>query len=940
MSANSEKYQVEVLKKLEDFKFAKEWSDFIGLLDSLCSIFKKYRQNYVPCIPQLVKRLNQLLNPTLPGGVHLKTFECYTVIFELASKENILKEFEILTVGLFNFSLNYKVAIAGEYLNLLESVIFNLGPQLGPFSEMVILGFIPFLESESSEFFNRAYNLLNTLLSQITEDAFFDSMWKIFISYPELRSCVLNFFFRYKVVVISDYCLVTTALCEGMNTTNSFIIRSLLDISNRDFPLNTDTNDMPGNDTLVDNKSSNKSSSKSKTLKSPTLSCLSGAENDLPDEISGLDEIEEDLNLSGLEESVENFQSSLIDLTSDNTTNLEIKQQYTIKDLAKIRDKTDEDKNSSAYLKEKTEFNNKLIKNVLRIFLIKEVSINKRAYEWFNLGDVFNESDVVYLERGLRMYLNGLKEDLITFYEVMNSLDYRDNLSSLLIERLILDSFQLLKNLDISKNTEIDILLKKKAKIFINSFLNDIYRVLYIKIDDAFTKYSDSDGDSGNSMEEAKNLLDLAIFLIETLDAIDQSVIYVHIPLLAHIIIRNRKKISEEYFDFFLNLMIEKVELPTEGNDENNKQQNIIVSELKASIIRECYQKDKTAELLEYNLTAAVSKELSKMTIYDETCEEYRFWSDSALILNDGILEWTEMKNAYKINNDCENRGYFNFSERDMLLITKYIRKFGFNDFHEEFLQHLGKYLCFNYKYIDLVKLLEIYVDNVQLNVNLWNDFVISKNAQFLVFYGEGQLLKFLNDVVPSASLKDICIFLKTALKSDSFISILFQVASIADTQSNYFLDLLLYVENPIPIIEHLLLRFSQMESYNDESQIKFDVILPILSILEILIENENFIDILKSNYIIDVEKFGKTIVLDAITNMINIIIVKKYFIPSDDDYFLEESEDFNHNSYLLKYQKNNSLSETSSPQEKSNSEEADVKQESQCELPKNFKQT
>ncbi|EJW01572.1 hypothetical protein EDEG_03872 [Edhazardia aedis USNM 41457] len=76
----------ELEKKLETFKTANEWSDFISMLGALDKTLKK-----LPCIKDiekdipvslLYKRLNQCLNPTLPAGVHNKVIKTYLTIVD------------------------------------------------------------------------------------------------------------------------------------------------------------------------------------------------------------------------------------------------------------------------------------------------------------------------------------------------------------------------------------------------------------------------------------------------------------------------------------------------------------------------------------------------------------------------------------------------------------------------------------------------------------------------------------------------------------------------------------------------------------------------------------------------------------------------------------------------------------------------------------------
>jgi len=947
--SSDDKYNTEVLRKLEGFKNAKEWSDFIGLLDSLCVIFKKHRKDYIPCLPQLVKRLNQMLNPALPGGVHLKTFECYTTILDLISEDNLLRDFDVFTVGLFNFSLNYKVAVAVEYLDLLEIIVEQLQEKIKPFSQHVIVGFLPFLESESSDFFDRAYGLLVRFLGFVDEDMFFRSIWKVFISLPEMRACTLNFFSRHKIVVIPDYCLVNTALCIGMESSNPYIIRSLLDISHRDFPMITELKEDGIDDAKIEKANTNdfskeadgpmesntlRAENQKRVLRSPSLENLAVSNSIIsPAELNksvteNFDRSFLDLDEKSLLDNVglyKSANSSSKDISSEGALSIaQPKSQQVIKDLVLVNSEIRNDLEvRNQIVVEAEDLNRKLIKNVLKIFLMKEVGINKRAYKWFNLGEIVTDKDIDYIERGLREYLLGCDDDLITFYEILNSLSYRDNLCIFLIDRIVIDSFKVLKQMDSLYSKEKMVALKKKAKIFISSSLDEIYRVLYTNLDQIFSKLENKNSNTkasrfelnnlsslslsttnqmlapANETNEAEDFVELIIFLIEDLGATDQNVIDIHLPLLCHSIIRNRFKISDLLFDYFIGLFLEHSE-PTLDSAANKPGSGTSVS---PSLIKSFYQKENTKELLEINLISAVAKELGRIDIYKESYEDNSYWSNSELILKDGVLEWAEVKDAFTFKGRPNKEQIFNFSGQDIMLINKFIRKFGFKDFEADFLAQLGNFLCHNYKFIELVNSLRFYINSSLLNINLWNDFLISKNPKFLLFYGEDQLLPFLHDIIQTACLKDICIFLKEALAQGKFVEILFKVSATADTQSNYFIDLLVNIKNPIPVLHFLLEKFYNEDEDDSCADLhsKFNIIYPILLFIEGSFENDDFIKILELNPIIEISKFGKINIMEALISMLSSIIVEKQKSFSGEESYLKDSDDAN-SSFLIEY--------------------------------------
>ena len=53
---------------------------------------------------------------------------------------------------------------------------------------------------------------------------------------------VINFLYKNKNVYVSNYKIITKAFSLGFSSENSYVIRSILDLSNRDFPLSVDGN--------------------------------------------------------------------------------------------------------------------------------------------------------------------------------------------------------------------------------------------------------------------------------------------------------------------------------------------------------------------------------------------------------------------------------------------------------------------------------------------------------------------------------------------------------------------------------------------------------------------------------------------------------------------------------------------------------------------------
>lgn len=850
MATNTSKYHSEVFKRLEKFKTAQEWSDFIEPLNSLCAVFKKYNAGYIPWLPQLVKRLNQLLNPALPGGIHLKTIECYKVILDCISFENLTRDFDVLTVGLFNFSMSCKIIVANEYLDLIEKIISHLGRNVDSFVSHIILGVLPFLESESSEFYNKAYQILCSFHDQVPEKIFYIALWNNFIAYPDLRISVLNFLNKQKSIGVPDYGLVTNAFCVGLASENQYIIRSILELSNRDFPYVVEFNEQ----VLTKNKS-------------------------LSDELQQMSA----LSINSVFTDINEKPSSTTEMTSAYTEQV---APQILKDIAsKVQSEKDAlIKHDVDNLLEKC--NKDLVRCVLRIFLKKEISIHKRAYKWLNIGETVVERDIDYIEKGLRVYLNGKEEDLSNFFKIINSLADRENLIVFLMERLILDAVQIMMSLDEKKNVESFYTVKKNAKSFLNYSLDEFYRVIYTKLnrifdslenesaveEDSSTKidlesdFSDDPTVQSNDLIIEKNfntadqLIRLVIYAVNTLNAFDQNVATIHIPLLCHLIIRNKQKVTHSLFSYFLGMFLEKCEgsLELESRD------------VSCMLINTFYQKENAKTLLEINLVGAIAKELGKLELYFESGVDAMLWADSDLVVHNGILMWTEMKNPQRIAREKDK--YFNFCAEDIEIVYKFIQKHGYKDFSEEFLGALGIYLAFNYKFIDMINMLEYYVDSKLLKVNMWNDFIVSKNPKYLLKFQEDFMSEFLIEVLPVTSIQDICIFLNESLKVNMYHEMLFRVITAASQHVPEVSNLLLNLHDVLHLLQHVFNRYYyELESQDPH---RYDISIAILSIIRHLLDNKNFLKAAIGNSIVEIKRFGSIGVREALINVLFSILV------------------------------------------------------------------
>lgn len=285
------------------------------------------------------------------------------------------------------------------------------------------------------------------------------------------------------------------------------------------------------------------------------------------------------------------------------------------------------------------------------------------------------------------------------------------------------------------------------------------------------------------------------------------------------------------------------------------------------------YQQMSSTELLETDLVASIAISLSKMEIYDESKSDSIVWANSNLVEQNGILVWTEMRTAVTITRLKQE--FFNFREQDITALQEFIRKHGFADFSEDFLKTLGRFLICNYKYVEMIGMLAPYIDQKQLCINMWNDFIQSKNPRFIVHFNEGTFIDFILDTLPTVGLGDICIFLSESLKAQKYYEVLFRVSTLTDTKHSELSDLLLNVEGVVPIMRYIIDRYySEMDS---DDPYRYNVTIAVLLVIKYMIDNRNFLELILQNTEVETARVGSIGMRDSVTKILQSILITSH---------------------------------------------------------------
>ncbi|MCJ1395445.1 hypothetical protein MMC18_008331 [Xylographa bjoerkii] len=143
-----------------------EWADYISFLGRLLKAVqnKPTDTNIIPHKALMSKRLSQCLNPLLPSGVHQKTLDVYTHIFNSLGRAGLSANLSLYLPGLMPVLSFAALSVKPTALALFETYVVAVDPEsLRPALKAVILALLPCLEEESTEEFDRTLQILAAL---------------------------------------------------------------------------------------------------------------------------------------------------------------------------------------------------------------------------------------------------------------------------------------------------------------------------------------------------------------------------------------------------------------------------------------------------------------------------------------------------------------------------------------------------------------------------------------------------------------------------------------------------------------------------------------------------------------------------------------------------------------------------------------------------------
>lgn len=195
LDSKQKKFNANVLRALEHFDLVTEWADYIASLGKLLKALQSWSpqfQNvryYVPSPYQVSRRLTSSLSPNLPAGVHQKTLEVYTFIFEKIGQDILASECNIWIPGILPLMTYASMSVKSHLIDLYDNYLVQLpSSTLKLLVRPMLASLLPGIDDESSEFQPLSIKLIESLQENLADDSlFWQTCFLVMISNKERR---------------------------------------------------------------------------------------------------------------------------------------------------------------------------------------------------------------------------------------------------------------------------------------------------------------------------------------------------------------------------------------------------------------------------------------------------------------------------------------------------------------------------------------------------------------------------------------------------------------------------------------------------------------------------------------------------------------------------------------------------------------------------------
>ena len=173
-----------VEKALQQFDSVDDWADYISRLGKLLKALQSWSpkfQNvsyYVPHPYQVARRLASSLAPNLPAGVHSKTLEVYSIIFDKVGIETLSSQCNIWIPGILPLMTYATLSVKPQLIEVYEEYILKMNSAtLKVLVKPILASLLPGIDEEGSEFQSQILQLIMTLQEALNNDSLF---WQSF----------------------------------------------------------------------------------------------------------------------------------------------------------------------------------------------------------------------------------------------------------------------------------------------------------------------------------------------------------------------------------------------------------------------------------------------------------------------------------------------------------------------------------------------------------------------------------------------------------------------------------------------------------------------------------------------------------------------------------------------------------------------------------------
>ncbi|OQO08069.1 hypothetical protein B0A48_06862 [Cryoendolithus antarcticus] len=158
------RYAASIARALSTWEAApEEWADYIAFLGRLLKAVQSHSKDatVLPHADAVALRLAQCLSPALPSGVHQRALEIYGYIFETFGTPHVAKHLSDYLPGLSTVLSFASLSVRPALYGLLENYVLVLSHDIKrPVMKSLILSMLPALEEETSEDFERAFDIV------------------------------------------------------------------------------------------------------------------------------------------------------------------------------------------------------------------------------------------------------------------------------------------------------------------------------------------------------------------------------------------------------------------------------------------------------------------------------------------------------------------------------------------------------------------------------------------------------------------------------------------------------------------------------------------------------------------------------------------------------------------------------------------------------------